>query len=243
MLQALGLKAEQLDPVGPARSPPGKQSTPRMATAPSPRLEPVGRPREPATSKRSAPKPASSATGGSRFLIVGVLIALGVLWQLPGLLKRPAPTPPPPPSLSRHQVTVNGRLSLAPEAGGSLEGARVIFHFPELTLDLERPVSELNLQPDGSFTATLTLEASQVPRRVSLTARRPGCQDITLTEVNLAGGQATAPALALKPLRKLPSEPPERRPRLARDEQRKGKAHQKMLEVHKERKKGGSPRR
>jgi hypothetical protein len=176
-------------------------------------------------------------------LVVGLLIALGLLWQLPGLLKRPAPAATPPPPLSHHQVTVNGRLSLAPEVGGSLESTRVVFHFPELTLDLEKPVSELNLQPDGSFTATLTLEASQAPRRVSLTARRPGCQDITLSEVDLAGGQVTTPVLALRPLKRLASEPPERRPKVARDEQRRGKAHQKMLEVHRERKKGGSPRR
>lgn len=159
-----------------------------------------------------------------RLFFALLLIGIPVLLVL---LPRGRAAPPPTNLVVRTQqeIIVRGKLN------GPQDGAKVIFHFPEATLDIEKPVSELNVQPDGSFTATLEVDVERPPRQVGLTARRPGYQDSKEVVVQLQDGQATLPPVTLEPVRRLVSErdkPPGKPQRMGRGS--KEAFHQRSLE-------------
>jgi hypothetical protein len=153
----------------------------------------------------------------SHLKIVAALLALGLVLQLPRLFQgKPAQGPTNLVVTTQQEITVRGKLRAA---NGSLEEAKVVFHFPEATLDVEKTIDELNVQPDGSFTVTLEVDVERPPRQVGLTARRKGCRDSPEVVVELQDGQATLPPVTLAPVTRLVSDrekPPANPPRTGR---------------------------
>lgn len=177
-----------------------------------------------------------------------LLIPVAVLALLAGLGRLLSPAPPPVTRnltvTTRQEITVRGRLQLDPRALGTAQGTRVVFHFPEATLDIEKPLEELSLQPDGSFTARLTLDVERRPRQMVVSARRNGCQEARLTQVAIGADQVRLPPVTLHPLPRLVSE----RPNPGSGSSATGRStreqnHQRMAEKRAERKRRGSNHR
>ena len=161
-----------------------------------------------------------------KLIVAGVLAALGALWGLSSLAPRTAP----PRAISvmvTQEIRVSGKIPQAPA------GTRLVFSFPEATLDVEKRIEELDVKPDGSFTALVSVQVEHPPKRVRVSARRAGYADSPPVEVAIVEGAASAPPVALNPLPRLVSEKP--RPAEKAAAGGRDRAHQRLEERRQER--------
>lgn len=178
-----------------------------------------------------------------------LLIPLALLGLLGGLGHLLAQAPPPVTRnltvTTRQELTVHGKLQIDPRSVGSGANPRVVFHFPEATLDIEKPLEELSLQPDGSFTARLTLDVEKRPRQMIVSARRQGCQEARLSQIELVADEVQLPPVTLHPLTRLVSdrEAPASSGSSASGRSTREQSHQRMIDRRAERKRRGTNHR
>lgn len=81
-------------------------------------------------------------------------------------------------------LEVKGRVNGVQEP----EEVKLVFHFPEVPLDLERSAAEL-LAEDGTFVMKYEFESQRVPTYVTLTVRPPGEKEPIKLDRQLLQGQ------------------------------------------------------
>ena len=91
------------------------------------------------------------------------------------------------PKYEKVSLAVKGRVNGVTEP----EGVKVVFHFPEIPLDLERSAAEL-LGDDGTFEMKYDFESQRVPTYVTLTVRNGKKDPIKLERQMLQGEPKTA---------------------------------------------------
>lgn len=130
------------------------------------------------------------------------LIALAVLGLLVALVtgfagKKDARTAATEVEYETVKLAVRGRV-VPPD--GSLQGVSLIFHLPEVPLDVRKELDEIATGEKGDFLWEYEFMAPRSPNLVSLTVSKEGYQDAQLDRVPLRGDPLTCdlPTVVLK---------------------------------------------
>lgn len=96
------------------------------------------------------------------------------------------------------EVMLRGRIDVAPHLRQSIAHGQVAFHFPEIPLDIQKSVSELDLDATGRFELRVKWHSRRVPRWICASLTLPGRRETRTPRLSLAG---TPPSCALPALR------------------------------------------
>jgi hypothetical protein len=80
----------------------------------------------------------------------------------------------------RHPVLISGSLPELPPQ------ATVIFSFPDVSVVIEKPLSELHPSTDGRFSINLEVASAQSPQTFEIRTRCPGQPDLRSRSLSLS---------------------------------------------------------
>lgn len=177
-----------LSPTAPARpvgSPPNTLAPPTSRHS-----EPAGGSLAPPASPARAfePTPPPEAPSPAREVqLARPLLALAMCALLLAYLGWAAFLGPPPVpqtavavEVRRHPVLISGSLPELPPQ------ATVIFSFPDVSVVIEKPLSELNPSGDGKFSISLEVASVQSPQTFEIRTRCPGQPDLRSRSLSLS---------------------------------------------------------